>query len=126
MDSGGRSRLGTVVERPPARVTAPSRVIIEGVTPEIDAGQFPIKRTVGEEVVVEANIFAEGHDVLKAVVLHRKLGAPDWVEAPMDALVNDSWRGRFTPSEMGRYEYTVLGWVDRFASWHRELTKKSD
>src|SRR5579871_421978 len=47
---------------------APSRVIIEGVKPEIDCGQFPIKRVVGEEVAVEADIFAEGHDTLKAVL----------------------------------------------------------
>lgn len=127
MDSGGRSsRLGTVAEPPPAAVAAPSRVIVEGIVPEIDGGRFPVKRTVGEEVVVEADIFAEGHDVLKAVVLYRKLGDPDWAEAPMAALVNDRWRGRFTPMELGRYEYTVLGWVDRFASWHRELTKKSE
>ncbi len=26
-----------------------SRVIIEGVTPEIDGGRFPIKRIVGDE-----------------------------------------------------------------------------
>jgi starch synthase (maltosyl-transferring) len=34
----------------------PSRVVIEGVEPELDGGRFPIKRTVGEEVVVRADI----------------------------------------------------------------------
>ena len=48
----------------PSESAAPSRVVIEGVRPEIDCGRFPIKRTVGEEVVVSADIFAEGHDVL--------------------------------------------------------------
>ncbi|HEX2227522.1 MAG TPA: maltotransferase domain-containing protein, partial [Candidatus Binatia bacterium] len=38
------------------------RVVIEAVTPEIDHGRFPAKRTVGDKVVVEADVFADGHD----------------------------------------------------------------
>ena len=85
-------------------------MIIEGVQPEIDGGRFPIKRTVGEEVVVAADIFAEGHDVLAAVVRHRHVGAPDWSEAPMTPLVNDRWtRPVRRSTAQGRYEYTVAG-----------------
>ncbi|MFO0952272.1 MAG: alpha-1,4-glucan--maltose-1-phosphate maltosyltransferase [Isosphaeraceae bacterium] len=103
---------------------APSRVIVEAVSPEIDAGRFPIKRVVGEEVVVSADVFAEGHDVVRAAVLFRTVGAPEWSESPMSPLVNDRWVGRFTPTEIGRAEYTVIGWVDAFESWRRELGKK--
>jgi starch synthase (maltosyl-transferring) len=103
---------------------APSRVIIEGVAPEVDCGQFPIKRTVGEEVVVSADIFADGHDVLSAVVRHRKLGDPEWSEAAMSPLVNDRWVGRFIVQSQGRHEYTIEAWVDRFASWLKEVSKK--
>jgi starch synthase (maltosyl-transferring) len=103
---------------------APSRVVIEGVKPEIDGGRFPIKRTVGEEVVVTADIFAEGHDVLRAVVRHRRLGDEDWTEGPMSPLVNDRWTGRFTVTALGHYEYTIEGWVDAFASWRKDLGKK--
>src|SRR4051812_33251214 len=56
----------------------PSRVLIEGVAPEIDAGAYPIKRTVGEAVRVEADLFADGHDVLAAVVLFRQSGDQAW------------------------------------------------
>ncbi len=80
---GVNSRSG-LREQGPSQ-TAPSRVIIENVRPEIDCGQFPIKRTVGEEVVVEADIFAEGHDNLMAIVKHRPLGSSEWAEAPMTA-----------------------------------------
>ncbi|GIX47338.1 MAG: hypothetical protein KatS3mg131_1549 [Candidatus Tectimicrobiota bacterium] len=69
------------------------RVVIEGVKPEIDSGRFPIKRTVGEEVVVEADIFADGHDVLAAVLRYRPGHAAAWQETPMAPLVNDRWRG---------------------------------
>jgi starch synthase (maltosyl-transferring) len=105
---------------------APSRVIIERVTPRVEDGRFPIKRTAGEEVVVSADIFAEGHDVLIALILHRKRGATAWEESPMTALPNDLWTGRFVVEAQGRYEYTVLAWVDEFASWRRDLGKKVD
>ena len=47
------------------------RVVIEGIQPAIDAGRFPVKRTIGEQVVVEADIFADGHDLLRAVLCYR-------------------------------------------------------
>jgi starch synthase (maltosyl-transferring) len=110
---------------PPAN-GPPSRVIIEGVAPESDCGRFPVKRTVGEEVVVSADIFAEGHDQLAAVVKYRAAGTREWSESPMTPLVNDRWSGGFTVSALGRYEYTIEAWVDRFASWLKEVSKKSE
>ncbi|MHC5537829.1 alpha-1,4-glucan--maltose-1-phosphate maltosyltransferase [Singulisphaera rosea] len=103
---------------------APSRVIIEGVEPEIDEGRFSIKRTVGEEVVVFADIFAEGHDVIVALLKHRDVGASNWDEVAMSSLGNDRWTGRFTALAQGRHEYTIEAWIDAFASWRYELTKK--
>jgi len=103
-----------------------SRVIIESVAPEVDAGRFPIKRTVGEEVAVSADIFADGHDVIVAVLRHRCLGANDWTDVPMSLSSNDRWTGRFTVTTQGWHEYTIEAWVDRFASWHKELTKRHE
>ncbi len=58
--------------------------MIESVQPEIDHGRFPIKRTVGEEVVVTADIFAEGHDMVAAVLRHGPIGGAeaDWAVVP--------------------------------------------
>ena len=109
-----------------SRAKAPSRVAIEGVAPEIDAGRFPIKRVLGEEVAVSADIFAEGHDVVRAVILHRVVGTSRWIEVPMTALVNDRWSGSFLAEPRGRHEYTIEAWVDMFASWRRELSKKAE
>lgn len=102
------------------------RVIIEGVTPEIDNGRFPIKRVVGETIIVEADIFADGHDLLSAVLLYQKEGAADWIEVPMTALINDRWHAEFTVREIGHYRYTIKAWVDRFKTWTRDLTKRVD
>jgi len=101
-----------------------ARIVIEGVTPEIDGGRFPIKRTVGEKVVVEADVFADGHDTLTCVLRYRKEDEETWQETPMDFLVNDRWRGAFTVTELGFYLYTVQGWVNPFASWRGNLRKK--
>jgi len=105
----------------PGGVDGRKRVIIEGVTPEIDGGRFPIKRTVGESVVVEADVFTDGHDSLSCVLQYRKTGETAWQEVPMRFLVNDRWRGEFPVLELGRYEYTVIAWVDAFKSWRHDL-----
>ncbi|HKI20132.1 MAG TPA: alpha-1,4-glucan--maltose-1-phosphate maltosyltransferase, partial [Isosphaeraceae bacterium] len=103
-----------------------SRVVIESVSPEVDGGRFPIKRTVGEEVAVSADIFADGHDVIVPVLRHRCLGAKDWTEVPMNLSTNDRWTGKFTVTAQGWHEYTIEAWVDRFASWHKELGKRHE
>ncbi len=109
--------------REPERVR-PSRVVIEGVQPEVDAGRFPAKRVTGDAVTVEADVFTEGHDLVAAEVLHRREGERPWTAAPMEALGNDRWRGSFTVTDVGRVVYGVRAWVDEFASWRRDLGKK--
>ncbi len=102
----------------------PARVVIESVSPEIDGGRFPVKRTMGEAVTVEADVFADGHDAIACVLLFRKEGGTHWSEIPMEALGNDRWRGRFVVTEAGRYSYMLQAWVDRFGSWRADLLKK--
>ena len=100
------------------------RVVISGVQPEIDNGRFPIKRTVGEEVVVEADIFVDGHDALSAVLLYCHEKEQQWSHAVLQPLVNDRWRGVFAVTKVGRYHYTLQARIDRFISWRRDLTKR--
>ncbi len=104
--------------------SALSRVIIEAVDPAIDGGRFPIKRTVGDEVIVSADIFAEGHDLLAAVLRYRHAAEEEWGEVRMEAQGNDRWTARFSVSALGRYEYAVQAWVDPFATWRRDLSRK--
>ena len=102
------------------------RVVIEGVRPEVDGGRFPIKRTVGDKVIVEADALADGHDALACALLYRKEGAQEWTEVPMEPLVNDRWRGEFIVTELGCYHYTLQAWIDPFQSWQRHLQKRID
>jgi len=100
------------------------RVVIEGVTPAVDGGRFPAKRTVGDEIRVEADIFTDGHDALSALLLAHREGSEEWTEIPMRPLVNDRWAAAFRVSEVGRYGFKVRGWVDHFETWRRDLLKR--
>ena len=101
------------------------RVIIESVQPAVDGGTFPAKRVEGDVVAVEADVFADGHDVISAIVVHRHADDSAPVATRMRALVNDRWRAEFTATQLGFYFFTVEGWIDHFLTWHRDLQKRA-
>ena len=102
------------------------RVVIEDVSPTVDGGRFPIKRTTGEQVRVRAHAFSDGHDVVACSLMHRHEDDSIWVEQPLEALGNDVFGGAFRVSRLGLHLYTVHAWLDRFGSWRRDLEKRID
>jgi starch synthase (maltosyl-transferring) len=117
--------------KPQPRITpksAPARIQIVDPEPMIDCGRFAAKRTVGESVQVSADIFADGHDVLRAVIRFHEPGSKSWHERPMrriDAHIDgDRWAGEFEVTQLGPYAWTVQAWVDAFAGWRDELRRK--
>ena len=131
-------------KRVPARAMSPTRVestrvdstrvepaeerpiIIEAVMPELDGGAFAAKGAVGEKVDVEADIFKEGHDVLRAEVLYRLAGAAEWRSTEMKALPNDRWRATWTPDKNAYYEFTIEAWFDPLGTWLANFEKKAE
>ncbi|TMD12708.1 MAG: alpha-1,4-glucan--maltose-1-phosphate maltosyltransferase [Chloroflexi bacterium] len=103
---------------------SPSRVVIENVTPEVDAGRYAVKRVVGETVLVEADVFTDGHDAISGVLQHGLLGEAAWTETPLRPLGNDRWQAGFAVTELTRYGYRLCAWVDRFKTWARDLAKR--
>src|SRR5437867_12727407 len=99
-------------------------VVIENVQPLLDGGRYPIKRIVGEDLVVEADIVKDGHDVVAAVLKWRVLGKPAWRETPMIFVDNVRWRGACTLYDEDIHECTVEAWTDTFRSWQQEFAKK--
>ena len=99
------------------------RVVIARLSPEIDGGRFPIKRVVGEKVVVEADVFADGHDLVACRLLYWRDGAGPQA-SPMKPLGNDRFRGEFCVAKLGGYRYTVEGWMDHFQTWRKDLQKR--
>lgn len=102
----------------------PRPAIIERIHPQLDGGRYPIKRTVGEDLVVEADVFKEGHDRVRALLKWRMAGSEKWQETAMEPLVNDRWRGVLPLLEPGICEYTIEAWGDLFTSWQEEFRKK--
>ena len=101
-----------------------ARAVIEAVTPSVDGGRFAAKRTLGDEVRVEADCFTDGHDVLACVVRYRHDYEPDWRETSMEPIGNDRWRATFTVASLGRYRFTVTAWVDAFLSWRHDFARR--
>ena len=100
------------------------RVIIEYVGPQIDAGQFPVKRVVGQKVIVTADIFADSHDKIQAELLYRTENDKAYKSEKMSRGFNDEWTSAFEITEFRNYFYTSRAWLDRFATWREDLRKK--
>ncbi|MEP7099599.1 MAG: maltotransferase domain-containing protein, partial [Burkholderiales bacterium] len=102
------------------------RAVIENLQPAVDGGRFPVKRIVGDTLVVEADCFADGHDVVAAMLKWRRRGSAEWCSTPMAPLVNDRWRASFVVDALGTWEYTVSAWVDPFQSWLHDFARRVD
>ena len=89
-----------------------TRIIIENVSPQLDGGTFFIKRIVGQKVVVTANVFSDGHDVVACNVKFKHESAKKWQEIRMFETGNDEWKAEFKVEKQGFYTYLVEGWVD--------------
>jgi starch synthase (maltosyl-transferring) len=106
------------------------RVFIEHVRPELDAGRFPIKRVLGDRIEVEAQLVADGHDIVAGALLHRPAPSPrdpdpPWQSVPLAPVPHtDRFRASFTPATIGLHEYTIAGWIDHFATFQRGTRRK--
>ncbi|MGH2843973.1 MAG: maltotransferase domain-containing protein [Solirubrobacteraceae bacterium] len=108
----------------------PDRIVIQYPQPTVDGGRYAVKRCVGEIVQVSADIFRDGHDLLRAVVRarRRRPRTGNWRESPLqriDAHLDGvRWAGGFEPDISGDWEYEIHAWVDRFGTWRDELRRK--
>ncbi len=101
-------------------------IIIERVAPQIDDGRHPVKRVIGDNLLVRADIFADGHDLLDAALMLRADGEERWREAPMRLVENDRWSGSLPLESIGRHVYTVEAWRDAWGSLREATFKKID
>jgi starch synthase (maltosyl-transferring) len=104
--------------------TVPPRIQIQEVSPQVDCGRYPVKRTVGDVVRVTARVFRDGHETLGATVRHKRPEATRWSETPLEPFGNDVWSGSFEVDEPGIWSFRVEAWVDDVASFQEELRRK--
>lgn len=116
-------------DNPPAERAARVRaadpaIVIECVCPRVEGGDFAVKRELGEWFEVDADVYQHGHAILGVALLHRASGSEEWEEAAMAEAANDRWRGGFELERLGEIEFTVVAWVERFATWRRDVERK--
>lgn len=107
-----------------AEIPGKNRVIVSGVTPELESGRFLAKAVSQEMIQVEADIFCDGHDQIATRLLYKHESEKKWSEVTMHSLNNDRWAGDFLVEKTGFYSYTIEAWVDHLASWKHEITIK--
>lgn len=110
----------------PMDYSSSSPITIEAVWPEIDGGRYAVKREVGDKMDVFADIFKDGHDILRAVIMCRRADGQEWRETPMYELNPglSHWGGTVYFDENTRYVYTIEAWVDEYGTWLDGTTKK--
>jgi starch synthase (maltosyl-transferring) len=127
----GQPQAGSAPAAPSApgqikRPGAPRRVVIEDVRPSVDGGRFPAKAVLGDDVAVEATVFADGHDLLACDLRVQREGGTSWTVVEMVPLGNDRWRASFRADAVGRFRFAVRGGVDRYATWLRDVFARAD
>ncbi len=103
-----------------------SYIIIQNVQPRIDCGRYAVKREVGDQVLVSAEAFREGHGVLRTELLWRKESSKHWNRVPMEHTNPglDQWGASFEPEKIGRHEFKIEAYTDHFASWLHDTKRK--
>jgi starch synthase (maltosyl-transferring) len=96
-----------------------SRPVISGVRPSVDNGRYPAKGAVGETVLVQAEIFADGQDDLVAEVRFRHEDEERWGAVRLEPQGNDHWQAEFPVHRTGRYRFVLWASVDAFSTWRR-------
>ena len=114
------------LEPAPDAIGTRRSIVIEAVDPEVDCGEAAVKRVVGDDLRVTADIFAEGHDLLDVALLVRREDQSRWTETAMRLVSNDRWSGTARLHHNARHRYTIEAWRDAIGSWRQTLTKKLD
>lgn len=102
------------------------RLIIENISPLVNNGEFPIKRVVEEQVHIEADVLADGHDVLQAEVVHTSPKAKEKQYYRLHLKDNDRFAGHFQVNQQGYHAYFLQAWIDHPLTWHKGITAKID
>jgi starch synthase (maltosyl-transferring) len=130
VETGAKGAVETDARATPAGPGMPDegrrRAVIDAVMPSIDGGRFAVKGVVGDEFAVAADVFGDGHDRIAVRLRHRPPGEPEWRELPMGEPDNDRWHARLPLERVGRHEYTVVAWVDAFATWRHDLERRAE
>ena len=101
------------------------RVVIDAIRPQLDGGRNPLKRVLGDWIHFEVDAFADSHDKIRLALKVRKVGTADWETLPLTLKENDTYTTTYKSSDIGLFEYQVVGGIDHYKSWLEGIKKKA-
>jgi starch synthase (maltosyl-transferring) len=100
-----------------------NRIIIEKISPSLP-GDLPVKTILGENFYVDAVIFCDGHESLRANLLYKFEKDRGWKSVEFQEQGNDIWRASFLPEKLGIYKFSLEASIDPFAKWKQDVAVK--
>jgi starch synthase (maltosyl-transferring) len=102
-----------------------SRVVLATLTPTLDGGRWPLRRSLGEPVEVVAGFVTDGHDRLAAELV---VTDPDGRETlyPMPLRYNDEYVATFVADAFGLWTFRARAYVDAFTTWRDQFRRRLD
>jgi starch synthase (maltosyl-transferring) len=101
--------------------SALARTVIRAIRPQVDNGRRPAKASVGQRLRVEADAFADGHDVVRATLRVRHEADAKWTEIPMVDIGDDRYRAEWPIQITGWHKFVIRAATDPFATWRRDV-----
>ncbi|GAA4899937.1 alpha-1,4-glucan--maltose-1-phosphate maltosyltransferase [Tessaracoccus lubricantis] len=102
------------------------RIPVTGVTPVLEGGAYPVKAVVHERILIQANVFREGHDAVNASVI---LTSPGGTQRRVDMkqvepMGLDIWQAHVRMAAEGDWSFRIEGWSDPWGTWRHAAEKK--
>ncbi|QSR89582.1 alpha-1,4-glucan--maltose-1-phosphate maltosyltransferase [Methylacidiphilum caldifontis] len=114
------------LQKSPMPIDGRKRIVIERIIPSVDCGAFPLKRIIGQTMVVRAHVFSDGHERISVSLAFKHIAQSQWIEIPMVDLGNDEWEASFPLENLGIYEGKIIGWIDHFQNWLEKIHKLAE
>ncbi len=120
-----RRKNARALDYPPPR-DGRARVLVADVRPRVDGGRYAVKRCFGDELRIEADLVADGHDSVAGVLRYRRPNTTTWAQAPLAAAGNDAFRTSILLDTIGTWEIAIEGWVDDLATWRHTIERQHE
>lgn len=101
-----------------------SRPALVGLTPQTDGGRWPVRRFLGDEMTVQADLIVEGHERIAAELLVRHENEEEETARPMALRYNDEYLASWTLDKPGTWFYRVRAWADPFTAWREQFARR--
>ncbi len=101
-----------------------SRPVLTGLAPQTDGGRWPVRRFLGDEMVVQADLITEGHERIAAELLVRHEEDDRETVHRMALRYNDEYLASWTLDRLGTWFFRVRAWADPFTTWRDRFARR--